>query len=396
MSKTSPPLDGIVVVSIEQAIAAPLCTRQLADLGARVIKIERPDGGDFARHYDDRVKGLSSHFVWANRGKESLTLNLKHPSGLDILNRLLQSADIFVQNLAPGAAARMNLDFDSLKKQFDQLIVCNISGYGESGPYAGKKAYDLLVQAESGFLQVTGSANEMAKSGISIADIAAGMQAHTAILAALIQRGKVGTGSCISVSMLEAMVEWMGFPLYYAYDGGEPPARAGADHASIYPYGLFATADDQVIMLGLQNEREWESFCEQVLQDADLATDLRFDANSKRSENREALKKLIDDKFSKTTTADLVADLKSSQIAYAQVNDLQKVWDHPQLKALGCFVDVETSVGRVKSFLPPGKNSSYDPSIKGIPDLGENTSPLLEALGFSESEILMLREQRVI
>ena len=396
MSKASPPLDGITVVSIEQAIAAPLCTRQLAELGARVIKIERPDGGDFARHYDDRVNGLCSHFVWTNRGKESLTLNLKHSSGLEILNRLLQSADVFVQNLAPTAVSRIGLDFASLNKQFEQLIVCNISGYGESGPYASKKAYDLLVQAESGFLQVTGTAEEMVKSGISIADIAAGMQAHTAILAALIQRGKTGSGSCIDISMLEAMVEWMGFPLYYAYDGAAPPLRAGANHASIYPYGLFVSADNEVIMIGLQNEREWKAFCEQVMHTPELSEDSRFDTNKKRSENRQALKAIIDEKFSKTATADLIADLENSQIAYARVNDLESVWNHPQLKASESFVEIDTPAGRVKSLLPPARNSSYDPTIKAVPELGADTDAILEALEYSESEILTLREQQAI
>ena len=390
------PLDGITVVSIEQAIAAPLCTRQLADLGARVIKVERPDGGDFARHYDDRVNGLSSHFVWTNRGKESLTLNLKDPSAREVLDRLLQCADVFVQNLAPAAATRMNLGFDQLQHQFPKLVVCNISGYGDSGPYAGKKAYDLLVQAEAGFLSVTGTPDSLVKSGISIADIAAGTQAHSAILAALIQRGKTGQGSCIDISMLEAMVEWMGFPLYYAYEGAEPPARSGADHASIYPYGLFNTGDGEVIMLGLQNEREWQSFCEQALDELALTTDARFNTNSQRSANREALKKIIDEKLSRETAQSFCNKLDDCRIAYARVNDLGSVWNHPQLKALERFTEIETSVGTIKSLLPPGKNSTFEPDLKRVPGLGQHTQAILEEFDYSLSEIAALREQKAV
>lgn len=396
MSNARPPLDGITVVSIEQAIAAPLCTRQLSELGARVIKIERPDGGDFARYYDDRVSGLCSHFVWTNRGKESLTLNLKHASAQEVLNRILHKADVFVQNLAPSAAARMGLGYESLKNQFDQLIVCNISGYGDSGPYANKKAYDLLVQAEAGFLTVTGTEDLMIKSGVSIADIAAGMQAHSAILAALIQRSKTGQGSCIDISMLEAMVEWMGFPLYYAYEGAEPPPRSGADHASIYPYGLFVTGDDEVIMLGIQNEREWQAFCADVLADSELAQDQRFNTNANRVLNRTALKEIIDRCFSQASADQIIDQLDASKIAFARVNDLEAVWNHPQLKALERFIEVETPNGMVKSLLPPGKNSNYEPDIKAVPGLGQHTDSILEALNFSAAEISTLREEQAV
>ncbi len=396
MSNARPPLDGITVVSIEQAIAAPLCTRQLSELGARVIKIERPDGGDFARYYDNRVSGLCSHFVWTNRGKESLTLNLKHASAQEVLNRLLHKADVFVQNLAPSAAARMGLGYESLKNQFDQLIVCNISGYGDSGPYANKKAYDLLVQAEAGFLTVTGTEDLMIKSGVSIADIAAGMQAHSAILAALIQRSKTGQGSCIDISMLEAMVEWMGFPLYYAYEGAEPPPRSGADHASIYPYGLFVTGDDEVIMLGIQNEREWQAFCADVLGDSELAQDQRFNTNANRVLNRTALKEIIDRCFSQAGADQIIDQLNSSKIAFARVNNLEAVWNHPQLQALERFIEVETPNGLVKSLLPPGKNSNYEPDIKAVPGLGQHTDSILEALNFSATDISTLREEQAV
>jgi crotonobetainyl-CoA:carnitine CoA-transferase CaiB-like acyl-CoA transferase len=254
------PLDGITVVSLEHAIAAPFCTRQLADLGARVIKIERPGAGDFARAYDTRVRGQSSHFVWTNRSKESLTLDLKNPEAMAVLSRLLQSADVLVQNLAPGAAARMGLSFEALNPKHPKLIVCDISGYGEDGPYRDKKAYDLLIQSEAGMLSITGTPEDPSKTGNSIADIAAGMYAYTNILSALLLRGKTGQGSHIDVSMLEALAEWMGFPLYYAYDGASPPPRSAASHASIYPYGPFAAGDGGTVMLGLQNEREWKVF----------------------------------------------------------------------------------------------------------------------------------------
>src|SRR5213592_1007109 len=264
------PLDGITVVTLEHAIAAPFCTRQLADLGARVIKVERPGTGDFARAYDERVNGMASHFVWTNRSKESLTLDVKHPEAQKVLEKLLEEADVLVQNLAPGAAARLGLGFQALHEKHPQLIVCDISGYGddpeEPGPYRDKKAYDLLIQSESGFLSITGTPDEPAKAGCSIADIAAGMYAHSSILAALIERGRSGRGKRIDISMLESMVEWMSYPLYYAFDGAEPPPRSGAAHATIYPYGPFPAGDGGVVMLGLQNEREWQAFCARVLE----------------------------------------------------------------------------------------------------------------------------------
>ena len=283
------PLDGITVITLEHAIAAPFCTRQLADLGARVIKIERPGVGDFARAYDERVHGMASHFVWTNRSKESLTLDVKHDEAKVILDRLLADADVLVQNLAPGAAARLGMSYDALHEKFPQLIVCDISGYGADGPYRDKKAYDLLIQSESGFLSVTGTQDEPSKAGCSVADIAAGMYAYTNILAALIQRGRTGKGCRIDVSMLESMVEWMSFPMYYAFDGASAPVRAGASHATIYPYGPFPAGDGKTVMLGLQNEREWVVFCEQVLEQPALATDARFASNTLRSAARKEL-----------------------------------------------------------------------------------------------------------
>tara|TARA_B110000858_G_scaffold193768_1_gene246962 strand:+ start:62557 stop:63744 length:1188 start_codon:yes stop_codon:yes gene_type:complete len=395
MSNTAP-LHGITVVSLEHAIAAPLCTRQLAELGARVIKIERRETGDFARHYDDRILGQSSHFVWTNRSKQSLTLDLKHQDSGQIMQRLLESSDVLVQNLAPGASRRMGLDFESLHKQHEKLIVCNISGYGPTGPYEKKKAYDLLVQAEAGFLSITGTQNEMVKSGISIADIAAGMQAQAAILAALIQRSKTNKGSNIDISMLEAMVEWMGFPLNYAYEGASAPSRTGSDHASIYPYGAFATSDEKVIMIGLQNEREWAAFCENVLENPELATDPRFSKNLSRSSNREPLKEIIEQTFSKLTAEQAANKLDQAQIAFANVNDMPEVWDHPQLHALNRIINTETPEGTVKSFKPPGNNSNYEPNLGPVPALGQHTEEILSDLGFEANEIKRFQENKVV
>ncbi len=333
MMPSTRPLEGITVVSLEHAIAAPFCTRQLADMGARVIKVERPGVGDFARGYDERVNGLSSHFVWTNRSKESLTLNLKDADGKAIIDKLLDEADVLVQNLAPGAAAGLGLSAAVLHRKNPHLIVCDISGYGENGPYRDKKAYDLLIQSEAGFLSVTGTADEQAKAGCSIADIAAGMYAYSHILAALIKRGRDGEGSHIDLSMLESLTEWMSFPMYYAYQGASAPLRSGAEHATIYPYGPFTAGDGKVVMLGLQNEREWKVFCESVLQDPALAQDARFSTNSRRHENRAELRKLILDMFTPLTAQEVVARLDQAQIANASVNTMQDLWEHPQLAA---------------------------------------------------------------
>lgn len=327
------PLDGITVVSLEQAIAAPFCTRQLADLGARVIKIERPGVGDFARGYDSRVKGLASHFVWTNRSKESLALDVKVPEDHAVLMKLLERADVLVENLAPGAADRLGLSYEKLSAKVPSLIVCDISGYGQDGPYRDKKAYDLLIQSEAGMLAVTGTGTEPAKVGISIADIAAGMYAYTNILAALMQRGKTGKGSKIDISMLESMAEWMSFPLYYTFDNAPAPTPSGAAHATIYPYGPFECGQGGSVMLGVQNEREFANFCAKVLGDAALATDSRFSTNSSRTKNRAELKLEIDRVFSQLSTAQVIERLDDAAIANASVNDMQGVWNHPQLRA---------------------------------------------------------------
>ncbi|VVO76318.1 Acetyl-CoA:oxalate CoA-transferase [Pseudomonas fluorescens] len=399
MTQLTPrPLDGITVISLEHAIAAPFCTRQLADLGARVVKVERPGTGDFARGYDQRVDGLASHFVWTNRSKESLTLDLKQDAAGGILEALLAKADVLVQNLAPGAAARMGLSFEALQARFPRLIVCDISGYGEGGPYEKKKAYDLLIQSEGGFLSVTGGPgeDEMAKAGCSIADIAAGMYAYTGILSALMLREKTGVGSRIDVTMLESLVEWMGYPMYYAYNGAPPPARAGASHATIYPYGPFPTGGGGTVMLGLQNEREWALFCEKVLLDPSLATDQRFSANFKRSENREALRQIIVDGFAALSVDEVVERLENAQIANARVNDMQGVWDHPQLKARDRWREVDSPSGKLPSLLPPGHNTAFTPRMDGVPGLGQHTGGILSELGFSAQEQARLAAAGVV
>jgi len=390
------PLEGITVVSLEHAIAAPFCTRQLADLGARVIKVERPGGGDFARGYDTQVDGLSSHFVWVNRSKESLTLDLKQPAAISALKTLLKTADVLVQNLAPGAAARMGLTAEALQKDNPKLILCDISGYGNNGPYRDKKAYDLLIQSEAGFLSVTGTPETPSKAGNSIADIAAGMYAYTNILAALLQRGKTGKGSVIDISMLESLSEWMSFPMYYAYKGAEPPPRNGASHATIYPYGPFKAGDGKTVMLGLQNEREWAKFCETVLENSALAKDERFDRNFKRNEKRSELLAIINACFSELTSDQLIARLEKAQIANAHLNDMEGLWKHQQLKARNRWTEVDTPNGAIAALLPPGLNDSYDYRMDPIPAVGEHTDSILAELGIAKPEIQNMRASGAI
>lgn len=399
MNELNPrPLDGITVISLEHAIAAPFCTRQLADLGARVVKVERPGSGDFARGYDQRVDGLASHFVWTNRSKESLTLDLKQDAADAILQALLAKADVLVQNLAPGAAARMGLSFDALHERFPRLIVCDISGYGEGGPYEKKKAYDLLIQSEGGFLSVTGGPgeDERAKAGCSIADIAAGMYAYTGVLSALMLRDKTGVGSRIDVSMLESLVEWMGYPLYYAYHGAPPPARAGAAHSTIYPYGPFPTGQGGTVMLGLQNEREWALFCEKVLLDPALAADARFASNFERSRNRDELRQIIVDSFAQLSVAHVVERLENAQIANARVNDMAGVWAHPQLAARERWREVDSPSGKLPALLPPASNAAFVPRMDAVPDLGQHTASILDELGYSAEQHAQMTANGVI
>lgn len=390
------PLDGITVITLEHAIAAPFCTRQLADLGARVIKVERPGVGDFARAYDARARGLASHFVWTNRSKESLTLDVKHGEAAVILDKLLADADVLVQNLAPGAAARLGLSYDALKGKYPRLIVCDISGYGADGPYRDKKAYDLLIQSESGFLSITGSPDEPAKAGCSIADIAAGMYAYTNILAALIQRGKTGQGCNIDVSMLESMTEWMSYPLYYAMDGASPPPRAGAAHATIYPYGPFPAGDGKTVMLGLQNEREWELFCTKVLLQPELAKDPRFSSNAVRTAARQELRRMIVDVFSRLTAEQVIERLDSAQIANAHMNDMHDLWQHAQLKARERWVEVGTPAGPMPALLPPGVPNTYAARMDAVPALGQHTDQILAKLGYGADAIAALHAAHAV
>jgi crotonobetainyl-CoA:carnitine CoA-transferase CaiB-like acyl-CoA transferase len=390
------PLDGITVVSLEQAVAAPFATRHLADLGARVIKIERPKVGDFARDYDRTVKGMASHFVWLNRSKESLTLDVKHPKAKEILARLIARADVFIQNLAPGAAARLGLGAETLLESHPRLIVCDISGYGDSGPYASKKAYDLLVQSEAGVLSVTGTPETPSKVGISIADIATGVYAYSGILTALYRREKTGKGGRVEVTMLEALGEWMGYPLYYAHFSGAAPPRTGPDHATIVPYGRYQTGDGKSVMLGVQNEREWASFCDKVLGKPELAADTRYDTNFKRNERRAEIVALIEKTFLELTAEQIVAKLDEAGIANARVNTPEEVWQHAQLKARERWRDVGSPVGEIPALLPPATHSGFDARMDPIPEIGEHTERILAELGFDGSEIEALRTDDAI
>ena len=390
------PLDGITVISLEHAIAAPFASRQLADLGARVIKVERPGVGDFARAYDTRVKGEASHFVWTNRSKESLTLDLKHPDALAVLRDLLKNADVLLQNLAPGAAARMGLSWEALREKHPRLIVCDISGYGDNGPYRDKKAYDLLIQSEAGFLSITGTPDTPSKAGNSMADIAAGMYAFTSILSALLLRQKTSEGSHIDVSMLEALGEWMGYPMYYAFEGATPPPRTGASHASIYPYGPFPAGDGGTVMLGLQNEREWKAFCDGVLQRPEVAVDERFCSNALRNQHRAELEQLIVEIFAPLTAAQVVERLDAAGIANARVNDMADLWAHPQLKARGRWRSVATPAGEVPALLPPGVNSAFDYRMDAVPAVGQHNAAILAELGWTAEQIDALQAPQAI
>ncbi|GED31984.1 CaiB/BaiF CoA transferase family protein [Brevibacillus centrosporus] len=390
------PLDGITVVALEQAVAAPFATRQLAELGARVIKIERPKVGDFARHYDTTVNGMSSHFVWCNHSKESLTLNVKEPEAKEILDQLLAKADVFIQNFGPGAIDRLGFGIDVLKEKYPQLIICSISGYGENGPYREKKAYDLLVQCEAGLVSVTGSEEVPSKVGISVADIAAGMYAYSGILSALIARSRTGKGSVLEISMLEALGEWMGFPLYYTNYSGNEPKRNGASHATIYPYGPFRTGNDKTVFLAIQNEREWEMFCNQVLQQPGRSDDARFATNSDRLQNKAVLQGIIDEVFLQLTAEEVIARLEQAKIANARLNTVQDFWEHPQLKARNRWRQVETPAGPVQSLLPPVTMEGVEPCMGPIPALGQHNEKILLECGFDAQTIRKWQEAGVV
>jgi itaconate CoA-transferase len=384
------PLEGITVVALEQVIAGPFATRQLAELGARVIKIERPGSGDAARGYDRTVAGLSSHFVWTNRSKESLALDVKHPAAAEVLARLAARADVFLQNLAPGAAERLGLGAQSLRERHPRLIWCGISGYGPSGSYAQKKAYDLLVQCEAGLLSVTGTPEAPAKAGIPVADIAAGMYAFSSILAALLRRGRSGEGATLDITMFEALGEWMGFPAYFTAYGGTPPPRSGAHHATIAPYGPFRAGDGSAVFLSVQNEREFARFCETVLQVKALASDPRFSSGPARLQHREALHAEIERVFSQLDSSQVVARLEAADIANARLNTMQEFWDHEQLKARGRWREVATPQGAIRALLPAVTMRDVAPRMDPIPAVGEHTRAILAELGFDEDFVARL------
>jgi itaconate CoA-transferase len=390
------PLDGVTVVTIEQAVAVPFATRQLADLGARVVKVERPGVGDFARGYDRATKGLSANFAWLNRSKESLTLDLKRPEATEVLTRLLGKADVFAQNLAPGAAERLGLGVESLRAAHPRLIVCGVSGYGSTGPYRDRKAYDLLVQAESGLLSITGTESERAKVPISVADIAAGMYAYSGVLTALFMRERTGSGTAIEVSMLEALGEWMGYPMYYTSDGVRSFPRSGARHAAIAPYGPFAGADGEVVFLGVQSEREWKIFCDVVLNKPELAGDARFDANAKRVANLDTLYQEITAVFERLVSDAIVALLEKAGIAYARLNSVQQFAAHQQLQARDRWAEVGSPVGPLPAMLPPVTMTGVSPRMDPIPDVGQHTEAILDELGYASDTIGQWREAGIV
>jgi crotonobetainyl-CoA:carnitine CoA-transferase CaiB-like acyl-CoA transferase len=388
-------LEGVTVVALEQAVAAPLATRHLADLGARVIKIERRVSGDFARHYDTAVGGLSSHFVWLNRSKESLTLDIKDRRGMDILMRLLERADVFVMNLAPAAVGRLRLDPARLRVRFPRLIVCAISGYGSSGPYCDKKAYDLLVQAETGLLSITGTDEQPAKAGIAVADIAAGMYAFSGTLAALYAREQDGFGSTVEVSLLDALAEWMGYPLYYTLYGDRPLQRTGAKHATIAPYGTFQTRNG-TLLLAIQNDREWVRFCRDVLGRPELADDPRFAANRERVERRDEIERMIDEIFSCLQLDEAIDLLERADLAYAQMRTVAELAEHPQLRARKRWAEVDSPGGTVRTLLPPFSIDDAETQLAPVPRVGEHTAKILHEIGCDEQAIADLVADGVV
>jgi len=390
------PLEGLLVVAVEQAVAAPFASRQLADLGARVIKIERPGVGDFARSYDTTVKGLASHFVWINRSKESLSLDLKRPEAVDVMHRLIARADVFIHNLAPGAMGRLGFGADVLRAAHPRLVVCEVSGYGTTGPYRDKKAYDLLVQSEAGLVSITGTPETPSKVGISIADIAAGMYAFSSILAALLRRASTGAGAVLDISMFDSVAEWMGYPAYYAMYSGTPPQRSGAAHPTIAPYGPYPAGDGKSVFIGLQNEREWVRFCNEVIERPDLLADPRFSSNSGRVEHRAELDRAMTESFARRSATELIARLDAAQIANARMNDVREFLEHPQLEERGRWKDIDSPAGPIRALVPPFGFEDMAPRMEKIPSLGEHTDPILLELGIAQHVIDAWRQKGIV
>lgn len=381
-------LDGITVITMEHAVSAPFATRQLADLGARVIKIERPDGGDFARQYDTHVNGLATYFVWLNRGKESVAIDVKEPAAHKALHALIDRADVFVQNLAPGAAARLGLDAASLRARNPRLVVCDINGYGLDGPYATKRAYDLLIQCEAGLASVTGRPGEPAKAGVAVADLSAGAYAYSGILAALLNRERTGEGAELSVAMFDTVTEWMGFSYLYSRFTGLPHEPNGLAHPSLVPYDAYTTADGVTLVVGIQNDREWQRLAEAL----GLPDDDRYATNQRRAEHRLEVDELVGGALGKLTVAEAEARLEGAGIAIARLRNSVELLDHPQLAARGRWRDTPTPNGSVPVLAPPVTFADFDPPFRAVPALGQHTAAVLAEIGLREAEIARLTD----
>jgi itaconate CoA-transferase len=389
------PLAGVTVVSIEQAVATPFATRQLADLGARVIKIERPGEGDFARGYDSLVKGQAAYFVWLNRTKESLTLNLRHPDSLNVLSRLLKSADVFVQNMAPGSAESMGLGSRRLRDLNSRLIVCNVTGYGSSGPYSNKRAYDLLVQSEVGLVSITGTESDPSRVGVSIADISAGMYAYSGILSALLSRQKTGEGTALEVSLFDSLGEWMGQPMYVVAYGGDV-RRTGANHSLIAPYGPFSSKEGDRVVLGIQNDREWKRLCSEVLANPELGIDPRFLTNQLRVQHREQLHSYITSVFEQLSTTEVIGLLDSAQIANARINTVKQFLEHPQTQERDVWREISSPGRTIRAMLPPARMEGVEQAMGAVPGIGEHSESILREFGFEQPAISKWKNEGMI